>query len=628
MRTLSIDIETYCHVNLKKVGVYRYAADKTFEIMLFAFAFDGGPVQIIDFTAGEILPPEVLKALFNPDFIKQAFNAQFERVCISSYFSIDLDPSQWQCTAVQALFLGLPHTLQGVGEILDLDKQKLTEGKNLIAYFCVPCKPTKTNKGILRNTLHTAPEKWENFKRYCVRDVETEMEIKSKLLQHPVPVQELKYYWLDQKINATGIQVNKNLVNMAIAVNEDRTNNIMQALKALTGLENPNSLAQIKGWLAAEGCPIEALTKDTVIHTEDPKIQRVLALRKKLARTSIAKYEAILLSLLHDNKLKGMFRFYGARTGRWSGQLVQLHNLPRPKTDIPTARAALQYGMLHVLYAETLNILPDLIRSMFIPGPNKVLIVCDFSAIEARVIAWLAGESWRNEVFATHGKIYEASASKMFGIPIDDITKEVRQKGKVAELALGYGGAKGALIAMGALDMGLQEEELPVLVEQWRRSNTKITDFWWAVEKAVKKVISNKSVEIVGDLVFSYVRGILFIQLPGGRKLAYVKPRVESRGLSFEGVDSVTKKWVRIETYGPKLVENIVQAVSRDLLAEALLRLDTAGYKIVGHVHDEVIIEGVAGDYEAVHKCMIEVPAWAGDLIIKADGEELKYYKK
>lgn len=644
MPILSIDIETYSDVDLSKCGVYAYSDSPNFEILLFAYAFDEEPTQIVDFACGEQLPARVLAALEDPVIIKAAFNAQFERTCISRYLDRKLSPEGWQCTAVQSAMLALPLSLDSVGEVLNIQRKKLKEGADLVRFFSMPCKPTKANGSRTRNRPEDAPEKWERFKTYCIRDVDAEREIRQKLWKFPIPESEMELYRMDQEINDRGILVDQQLVENAVLCDNQYRQMVMARAYELTGLSNPNSPAQIKGWLAEHGVEAEKLDRKTVkglISETDGEVLEVLKLRLLMAKTSVKKYEAIERSVCSDGRVHGLLQFYGAnRTGRWAGRLVQVQNLPQNHIpDLELARSLVKeqrFEDLDLFYASTPEVLSELIRTAFVPKPGRRFIVADFSAIEARVLAWFAGEQWRLDTFAEGGDIYCASASKMFGVPVvkNGVNGHLRQKGKIAELALGYGGAVGALTSMGALDMGLQEEELQPLVSQWRNSNPHITKFWWEVDAAAVKAVKERTEVVLGKLCFTYRSGILFVTLPSGRKLSYIKPRMTQNrfgreSLSYEGVGE-SKKWMRIETYGPKLVENIVQATARDLLAQAMLRLRNRGFDIVMHIHDEAVLEvpeGVSG-VEEICRIMSEQPDWAAGLPLRADGYECAFYKK
>lgn len=643
-RILEMDVETYSDVDLIKCGVYAYADSSAFEVLLFAYSFDGEETQIIDLAQGEMIPAEVKSAIFDDSVTKTAFNANFERTCLSKYFGTQLSPDSWHCSAVQAAMLALPRSLEDVGAVLGLDKQKMKEGKELIRYFCVPCKPTKANGGRTRNLPHHAPEKWELFKTYCKRDVDVEKAIRQKLRHFPIPESEMEMYRLDQEINDRGVLVDLALVHQAISCESLHKEIVTKRAYELTGLENPNSVAQLKSWLTGRGMEIDSLSKKTVadlIKEADGEVEELLKLRLLMAKTSVKKYEAMERSVCKDGRVHGLLQFYGAnRTGRWAGRLVQVQNLPQNHiVDLELARNLVKQGRfedVELFYDSTPNVLSELIRTAFIPKEGCRFLVADFSAIEARVLAWLSGEQWRLDVFASHGRIYEASASAMFHVPIEEITKgsPLRQKGKISELALGYGGSVGALTSMGALDMGLTEEELSPLVSTWRNANPHITQFWWDVDAAAIKTMTEKRETRVGRITFFYRSGILFAMLPSGRKLAYVKPRMAvnkfgRNGLTYEGIGE-SGKWGRIETYGPKLVENIVQGTARDLLAEAMLRLKKRGYQIVMHIHDEAVLEVPDGvsSVEEVCSIMAEQPEWAVGLPLRADGYECAFYKK
>jgi len=654
MLTLSIDIETYSSIDLTSCGVYAYTSAPDFEILLFGYAFDDPLVPfkeepvIVDIAQGEKIPAIVYNALWNPEVLKTAYNANFERTCLAKYFGKPMPPEQWQCTAVHALTLGLPGYLDGVAKVLKLEQQKDSAGQALIRYFSMPCKPTKSNGGRTRNLPEHDPEKWERFKEYCKQDVRTERDLRYKLDRYPLRKKEQKLWELDQKINDTGVMVDMQLVKNAITCDESCQEKYFQEAQKLTGLENPNSVAQLKDWLKeATGKTVKTLDKNKVKEllkeTESETVKRVLELRQKMGKTSIKKYQAMERAVCPDGRVRGLFQFYGAnRTGRWAGRLVQVQNLPRNSMpDLDLARRLLKAGefeLLELLFDSVPDVLSELIRTALIPAPGHRFIVADFSAIEARVIAWLAGEKWRMEVFRSHGKIYEASASQMFKVPIEEITKDhpLRQKGKIAELALGYGGSVGALKSMGALEKGLKEEELPELVETWRAANPAIVQFWWDVGDAAMEAVRNKStVQVHHGIEFSYESGGLFLRLPSGRRLCYVQPQIRQHPklnrltLTYMGTKT-GNTWGRIETYGPKLVENIVQATSRDCLAEAMLRLDAAGYKIVMHVHDEVVLEMPEGQgsVEEVCEIMGQPLRWAPGLPLPADGFETEFYKK
>lgn len=643
-KQLAIDIETYSDVDLINCGVYKYTDSDNFEILLFAYSVDDEETKIVDLASGEKLPEEIMEMLLDDSVIKTAFNANFERTCLSRHLGVKLKPEAWRCTAVQAAMLALPLSLEGVGVVLGLDKQKMSEGKELIRYFCSPCKPTKSNGGRTRNLPEDAPEKWELFKTYCIRDVDVEKQIRKKLWKYPIPEKEQQLYCLDQRINDRGIMVDRNLVNHAIACDLLYKETATKRAYELSELENPNSVSQLKGWLTEKGIEVDSLAKATVVELVDKTegdVQEMLKLRLAMSKTSVKKYEAIDRSVCRESRVHGLLQFFGAnRTGRWAGRLVQIHNLPQNHiSDLELARGLVadgRYDDVEMLYESTPNVLSELIRTAFVAKPGSRFIISDFSAIEARVLAWLAGEQWRIEVFQTHGKIYEASASAMFHVPIEEITKTspLRQKGKISELALGYGGSVGAMTAMGALKMGLSEEELPSLVTSWRNANPHITQFWWAVDEAAVKAVRDKKPSRVGRVAFEYSSGILFVTLPSGRKLSYVKPKMGvnkfgREGITYEGIRE-SKKWMRLETYGPKLVENIVQAASRDILAEAMLRLEKEGFDIVCHVHDEVVLEVPEGvsSVEEINQIMAVNPDWTDGLPLSAAGFESPFYKK
>ena len=645
MKTLSIDLETYSSADISKTGVYRYSESPDFEILLFGYSIDGAPVQLVDLTCGERVPEEVRDALSDPSVTKWAFNASFERICLSRWLGLPsgtyLEPDQWRCSMIWSAYLGLPLSLAGVGAVLKLDKQKLDTGKDLIRYFCKPCRPTKKNGGRTRNLPRHDPGKWELFKSYNLRDVETEMEIQKKLARFPVPEFVWDEYHLDQEINDRGIRVDMQMVENAIDVDGWSRFDLKTQLQDLTALENPNSVAQMKAWLTQHGMEIESLGKKEVaamLKDAPPDMREALILRQQLAKSSVKKYQAMQNCVCADGRAHGMFMFYGAnRTGRFAGRLVQLQNLPQNHMDdLEQARALVRradYDSLKLLYDSVPDVLSELIRTAFIPSEGGKFIVADFSAIEARVIAWMADEKWRLEVFRNGGDIYCASASQMFGVPVEKhgINGHLRQKGKIAELALGYGGSVGALKAMGALEMGIPEEELKPLVDAWRDANPNITELWWDVDRAVKEAVDLRTTSETHGLQFVYESGFLFICLPSGRRLAYVKPRIgENRfggeSVTYEGV-SGTKKWERLESYGPKFVENIVQALSRDILCYAMKTLRCCN--IVAHVHDEIIIEADPRvSLEAVCEQMGRTPPWAKGLILRADGYETPFYKK
>ena len=645
MKNLEIDIETYSSVNLQKSGVYRYVEADDFEILLFGYSIDGGEVMVVDLVNGEKIPKKILDALTDENITKWAFNAQFERVCLSRYlgypFGYYLNPSSWKCSMVWSAYMGLPLSLEGVGAVLGLEKQKLTEGKDLIRYFCVPCTPTKSNGGRTRNMPSDDEEKWQRFKAYNKRDVETEMQIQQRLIKFPVPEDIWNEYHLDQEINDRGIKVDMDFVKQAIDMDEISHEKLMSAMQQMTELDNPNSVQQMKGWLSENGLETDTLGKKAVaelLKDAPEHLAEVLKLRQQLAKSSVKKYTAMENAVCADSRARGMFQFYGAnRTGRFAGRLVQLQNLPQNHMpDLKEARGIVKsgdYETLEMLYEDIPDTLSQLIRTAFIPKEGNKFIVADFSAIEARVLSWLAGEEWRTEVFASGGDIYCASASQMFKVPVEKhgVNGHLRQKGKIAELALGYGGSVGALKAMGALEMGLAEEELKPLVNAWRASNPNIVKFWWDVDSVVKKCIKENKSQKTNNIEFHCMSGMLFIVLPSGRQLAYVKPRIGENifggeSVTYEGVGG-TKKWERIESYGPKFVENIVQAISRDILMYAMKTLRNCS--IVAHVHDEVIIEADPRiSIDSVCDQMGRVPPWAKGLLLNADGYECDFYKK
>lgn len=641
MRTLSIDIETYSDVDLSKCGVYKYASSPTFEVLLFGYAVDGGDVCVVDLACGEQIPEEVISALSDTSVTKWAFNAMFERVCLSNFLGEWLEPEGWHCTMVWSATLGLPLSLESAGAALGLEKQKLTEGKDLIRYFCVPCKPTKANGGRMRNRPEHDPEKWERFKAYNLRDVETEMQIQKRLSNFPVPDAIWEEYHLDQEINDRGIGVDMELVRQAIEIDTRSRERLTAAMQELTELENPNSVQQMKQWLADHGLETDTLGKKAVaelVKIAPEPLREVLSLRQQLAKSSVKKYTAMENAVCADSRAHGMFQFYGAnRTGRFSGRLIQLQNLPQNHMgDLAEARALVRsgnYEALSMLYEDIPDTLSQLIRTAFVPQNGRKFIVADFSAIEARVIAWFAGERWRLKVFEDGGDIYCASASQMFHVPVEKhgVNGHLRQKGKIAELALGYGGSVGALKSMGALEMGLAEEELQPLVDAWRSSNPMITQFWWDVDRAVKDCIRQRVPTETHGLRFDYRSAMLFITLPSGRRLAYVKPRIGENRFGGESVTymgvSGTKKWEWLESYGPKFVENIVQGTARDILCYAMRTLRNCA--IVAHVHDEVIIEADRRmSVAAVCEQMGRTPPWAKGLKLRADGYECEFYQK
>ena len=645
MKTLSIDIETYSDQNLAKTGVYRYVESPVFEILLFSYSVDGDPVQLVDLACGEEIPSKIIAALTDNSVIKWAFNANFERVCLSRYLGYPtgeyLDPGSWKCSMVWAATMGLPLSLEGVGAVLGLEKQKLTEGKDLIKYFCQPCAPTKANGQRTRNLPAHAPDKWLAFKKYNIRDVETEMSIQARLSKYPVPDSVWDEYHIDQEINDRGVALDMELVRQAIQMDGRSRSELIRAMKDLTALENPNSVQQMKQWLSDNGMETDTLGKKAVaemLKTAPPELQKVLTLRQQLAKSSVKKYQAMKTAVCADGRARGMFQFYGAnRTGRWAGRIIQMQNLPQNHLDdLAEARGLVRSGdfdAVEMLYEDVLDTLSQLIRTAFVPQDGCKFIVADFSAIEARVIAWLAGETWRQEVFAEGKDIYCASASQMFGIPVEKhgINGHLRQKGKIAELALGYGGSVGALKAMGALEMGLTEEELPSLVDAWRQANPNITKLWWDVDRAAMEAVRFKHTNETHGITFSCRSGMLFITLPSGRQLAYVKPKIGTNKfggdcITYEGVGG-TKKWERLDSYGPKFVENIVQATARDILCYAMTTLRCCS--IVMHIHDEVVIEADRRmSLQAVCDQMGRTPPWAKGLQLRADGYETDFYKK
>lgn len=659
IHTLSIDVETFSNVDLKKCGVYKYAESPDFEILLFGVSVDGGEATVYDLASGDTVPEEIIQALADDSVIKWAYNASFERVCISvwlrrnypqyfSSYSIEddtvrnyLDPSSWRCSLVWGAYMGLPLSLEGIGKVLKLENQKMAEGKALIRYFCVPCKPTKANGGRTRNLPEHDPVKWSTFIAYNKRDVETEMAIQQKLSKFPVPDFLWEEYHLDQEINDRGIQLDMALVEQAIAIDERSREELSAKMRQLTALENPNSVQQMKEWLTKHGLEVDSLDKKAVkelLKTALPELAEVLELRRQLAKSSVKKYQAMQNAVCADGRARGMFQFYGAnRSGRWAGRLIQLQNLPQNHmAHLEDARSLVRsgnYSMLSALYDSVPEVLSELIRTAFVPRNGYKFIVSDFSAIEARVLSFLSGESWRLKVFAENGDIYCASASAMFHVPVEKHGQNahLRQKGKIAELALGYGGSVGALKSMGALEMGLSEEELQPLVDAWRTSNPNIVQLWWDVDNAVKTAVRQRLDTETHGIRFRYRSGMLFIILPSGRQLCYVKPKMGTNkfggdSVTYEGVGS-TKKWERIESYGPKFTENVVQAISRDILMYAMRTLSHCF--IVGHVHDELIIEcSMDVSLDAVCEQMGRTPPWIEGLNLRADGYETMFYKK
>lgn len=643
MKRMNIDIETYSEADLSKSGVYKYVDAPGFEVLLFGYSADGGPVKVISLAEGEELPQKIKEALLDDTVLKFAFNAQFERVCLEKYLGVHLAPDAWRCTMVASLYLGLPGSLTQVGAVLGVEKKKLETGKDLIKFFSVPCKPTKTNGGRTRNLPEHDREKWQQFITYNARDVETEMDIMEKVARFPVPDFLWKQYAQDQRINDLGIELDMALVTQAIKCDEESRERYLKRAQELTGLENPNSPIQLKEWILSNGVEMETLTKAevaSVMETATGPVKEVLELRQLLSKSSVKKYVAMETCRCSDGRAHGLLQFYGAnRTGRWAGRLVQVQNLPQNHIpDLAVARNLIKSGCfeaVELLYDSIPDTLSQLIRTAFVPREGCKFMVADFSAIEARVIAWLAGESWRQEVFRNNGDIYCASASQMFGVPVEKhgVNGELRQKGKIAELALGYGGGVGAMISMGAIDMGLAEEELQPIVDSWRQSNPAIVKLWWDVHRCVIKAVKDKQPQTYKCLTFEYQSGMLFIGLPSGRRLAYAKPSVyrndyDRDEIAYMGVDA-TKKWGKIDSYGPKFVENIIQAMSRDILAEAMARMEAAGYDIVMHVHDEAVIEAPRDAVlEDACQIMSKAPDWTPGLILNAAGYECEFYQK
>lgn len=659
MHTISIDIETFSSNDLNKCGVYKYVQAPDFDILLFGYAVDDGAVKVVDLAAGEEIPEDVLVALTDESVTKWAFNSNFERICLSEWlrrkhpeyfssYSIPedavgdyLDPHGWNCSMIWSAYMGLPLSLAGAGAVLGLEEQKLKEGKDLIHYFCVPCKATKSNGGRIRNLPQHDMEKWNLFKAYNQRDVEVEQSIQQKLTRFPVPDFVWEEFWLDQEICDRGIAIDRRMVEEAIALDEISKNELSETMCQMTALDNPNSVVQMKQWLSRQGIEMDSLGKKEVaklIGEVDGELKEVLQLRQQLAKSSVKKYQAMQNAVCSDGRARGMFQFYGAnRSGRWAGRIIQLQNLPQNHMkDLEEARGLVRNGdyvALSMLYDSVPEVLSELIRTAFVARDGYKFVVSDFSAIEARVLSWLAGEKWRTEVFINNGDIYCASASAMFGVPVEKHGENahLRQKGKIAELALGYGGSVGALKSMGALEMGIAEEELQPLVDMWRQSNPNIVRFWWDVDRAVKNVVKNRMQEEVKGIRFYYQSGMLFIKLPSGRQLSYVKPRMGENkfggeAVTYEGI-SGTKKWERIESYGPKFVENIVQAISRDILSFAMQTLSHCF--ICGHVHDELIIECSKDvSLDAICEQMGRTPSWAKGLVMRADGYETEFYKK
>ncbi len=647
MKSINIDLETFSSNDLTKCGVYKYCEADDFEILLFGYSVDGGEVKVIDLASGEKISTDIINALSDGTVIKHAFNAQFERICLSKHLGIYLPPESWQCTMVWAATLGLPLSLEGVGAVLGLEKQKLKEGKDLIRYFCAPIK--NKDGSFTRHYPADAPDKWEHFKEYNIRDVETELEIQKKLSKFPVSESEWQNYHLDQHINDRGILLDIPFVKQAMRCDNEFKQTHLDKAKDLTGLVNPNSPQQLKSWLSEQDVEVDSLSKSAVIdllENANGEVELALSLRQELAKSSVKKYTAMENVVCKDSRARGLIQFYGAsRTGRYSGRLIQVQNLPQNHLpDLADARQLIYSGkfeMAELLYESVPTVLSELIRTAFIPKEGCRFYVADFSAIEARVIAWLANEQWRIKVFADGGDIYCASASQMFHMPVEKngVNGHLRQKGKIAELALGYGGSVGALKAMGALNMGVAEEELQPLVTAWRNSNSNIVKLWWDVDKAVKKAVKEKITTETHGIHFSYKSGMLFITLPSGRNLVYIKPKIGENKfggdcVTYEGVGT-QKKWTSLESYGPKFVENIVQAIARDILAEAMIRLDNAGFEIVMHCHDEVVIEAsIETSLDYICSIMGQTPGWAkdrspaGNLLLRADGYVCDFYRK
>ena len=659
MKRLSIDLETHSDIDLSKCGVYKYVESPNFEILLFGYSVDEGPVKVVDLALGEKIPDEILDALTDESVTKWAFNSQFERICLSEYlrrfypekfisYSIKedsvsryLSPISWKCTMTWSAYMGLPLSLEGAGKVLGLSEQKLKEGKDLIRYFCVPCKPTKVNGGRTRNLPKHDKEKWDAFVKYNARDIEVELSIQERLKNYPVPDFVWEEFWLDQEINDRGIALDMEMATNAISFDKHAKEELVKKIQRLTGVENPNSVIQMKAWLLENGIETESLDKKAVkelIASSPSNIREVLEIRQKLAKSSVKKYQAMENAVCSDQRARGMFRFYGAnRSGRWAGRMIQLQNLPQNHIkDLREARELVKsenYEAMEFLYDDIPDTLSQLIRTAFVPKKCMKFVVADFSAIEARVLSYLAKEDWRSEVFKNNGDIYCASASAMFGVPVEKhgINAELRQKGKIAELALGYGGSVGALTAMGALEMGLKEEELQPLVDSWRSANPNIVQFWWSVDRCVKRTVREHIDTETHGIYFSYKSGMLFIKLPSGRMLSYVKPKIGinkfgSESVVYEGIGTA-KKWEQIESYGPKFVENIVQAISRDILAYAMRTLSHCF--ICGHVHDELIIECSKDvSLDVICEQMGKTPPWIPGLLLRADGYECDFYQK
>lgn len=659
-RIVHIDIETFSDVNLGKCGVYRYAESDCFQILLVAYAFDDGPIQIADLASGDPFPQELLDAFFDPGTTCMAHNAQFERVCFSNYLKRQypgmylredefLNPDSWYCTMVQAAELGLPFSLDGVATVLKTGEQKDKQGKDLIRYFCVPCRPTKANGGRSRNLPEHDPQKWAEFKAYCMQDVATERDIHRRMQHFPLSEAELAFYHMDQRINDRGWKIDLPFVRQAIACDMLYSEQMTARAYELTGLENPNSVSQLKGWLEARGIQLDSLSKKAVAQAVkeldsggcDAEVLEMLKLRQKLAKSSVKKYEACERAVCKDGRARGLFLFYGANhTGRFTSRLIQVQNLPQNHLEpLEIARNLVKTGRFDALeyfFGNTPQVLSELIRTAFVPKKGGRFIVADFSAIEARGLSWLAGEEWRMEVFRTHGKIYEATAANMFHIPIESITKTSpeRQKGKQAELGCGYGGSVGALISMGALENGLKESELQDIIDAWRQANPKIVQLWYDIDRAAHRAIRTGQPQTVGKICIAYQGGMMLIRLPSGRRLVYIRPRLEPNrfghmSITYEGI-GVGNKWERLETYGAKLVENITQGMCRDILVEAMRRVEQAGFDIVAHVHDEMIVEVPNGvsSVEEICGIMSIPPEWCEDLPLRADGYECRFYRK
>ena len=641
MKSIGMDLETFSSVDLSKCGVYRYASSPDFEILLFGFSVDGGEVRVVDLACGEEIPADIVEALSDDSVIKWSYNNNFERVCLSNYFSTWFEPGSWHCTMVWAAYLGLPRSLEDVGAVLGLEKQKLSEGKDLIRYFCVPCKPTKANGGRTRNLPEHDREKWERFKAYNLRDVEAEMQIQQRLAKFPVPEFVWEEYRQDQEINDRGIGVDMEMVAQAIAMDGRSKSELSAAMQELTELENPNSVQQMKQWLSENGVETDSLDKKAVaglLKDAPEPLKTVLTLRQQLAKSSVKKYQAMENAVCADSRAHGMFAFYGAnRTGRFSGRIIQLQNLYKnTMPDLAQARELVRCGdfeALEILYDSVPEVLSELIRTAFVPQDGRKFIVADFSAIEARVLAWLAGEKWVSEVFEKGGDIYCETASRMFHCKVEKHGEnaDLRQKGKQAVLSCGYGGSSGALRAMGALEAGMTEDELQPLVDSWREANPNIVQLWWAVDRAVKECIKKRMPTETHGIRFDYQSGMMFATLPSGRRLAYVKPRIGENRFGGESVTYMgvggTKKWERLESYGAKFVENLVQGIARDILCYAMQTLKNCA--IVGHIHDEIIIEADRRmSLSAVCEQMGRTPPWAKGLLLRADGYECDFYQK